>query len=243
MDELEEQKLNALAEFAAGAGHEINNPLAIIAGRTQLLLREITLPEHRRQLEMIAAQVKRACEMIADIRFFARPPQPEISRFDLVEELKLLAGEHQKLMSENNARLFTDFALSGCETTGAVIESDPVLLHMAAAMLLNNAGESVQSGGCGGTVWLRLRRSGKSWKIIVEDDGPGVSEEIRPLIFDPYYSGRQAGRGLGFGLPKVWRIMQILGGSVCFEPPASFTLEITNFLRPPCSAAGTDTMG
>ena len=49
MDDLEQQKLNALAELAAGTGHEINNPLAIIGGRAQLLLREIEHPERRRQ--------------------------------------------------------------------------------------------------------------------------------------------------------------------------------------------------
>jgi len=50
------------------------------------------------------------------------------------------------------------------------------------------------------------------------------------LIFDPYYSGREAGRGLGFGLPKAWRIMQLLGGSIRVEPPtgqgAAFVLTL-----------------
>jgi signal transduction histidine kinase len=98
-----------------------------------------------------------------------------------------------------------------------MIETDPVLLHVAASVLCNNAREAVQLTD--GNVWLRLRRESDAWKIIVEDDGPGISEEIRPLIFDPYYSGRQAGRGLGFGLPKAWRIMQLLGGSIQHEQP------------------------
>jgi len=221
MDELERQKLEALAEFAAGAGHEINNPLAIIGGRAQLLLREIEHPEHRRQLGVIVAQVKRAYEMIADIRFFARPPQPEPVLFNLCEELQTLAREQVSLMSEAGVTFHAEIA----PTDDPIVESDPVLLHVAVSVLCNNAREAVQSAaatgaGAAGNVWLRLRREGDVWEISVQDEGPGVSEETRPLIFDPYYSGREAGRGLGFGLPKAWRIMQLLGGSIRLEPPA-----------------------
>ena len=217
MDEHERQKLEALAEFAAGAGHEINNPLAIIGGRAQLLLREIEHPEHRRQLGVIVAQVKRAYEMIADIRFFARPPQPEPVMFNLVEELETLVAEQMPMMTEVGVAFHTDIQPADDPLARLLVETDPVLLHVAVNVLCNNARESVQLTG--GTVWLSLRREDAAWEITVKDDGPGISEEIRPLIFDPYYSGRQAGRGLGFGLPKAWRIMQLLGGTIRHEQP------------------------
>ncbi|MDR0328860.1 MAG: HAMP domain-containing histidine kinase [Planctomycetaceae bacterium] len=220
MDDLERQKLEALAEFAAGAGHEINNPLAIIGGRAQLLLREIDHPEHRRQLGVIVAQVKRAYEMIADIRFFARPPQPEWTTFNLSDELKLLVAEQMPLMMESGVTFHADVD----SVDQPMVKSDPVLLHVAVSVLCNNARESVTLTG--GTVWLRLFREEDCWKIMVKDDGPGVSEEIRPLIFDPYYSGRQSGRGLGFGLPKAWRTMQLLGGSIRCEPESTFVLTL-----------------
>ncbi len=73
---LEAEKLEALAEFAAGAGHEINNPLTVISGRAQLLLRDEKDPERRRTLALIRAQAVRVNEMIADMRLFARPPEP-----------------------------------------------------------------------------------------------------------------------------------------------------------------------
>jgi len=214
MDDLEQQKLNALAEFAAGAGHEINNPLAIIGGRAQLLLREIEHPEHRRQLGVIVAQVKRAYEMIADIRFFARPPLPELVVFNLCEELQLLVNEQAPLMAEVGVAFHAELDTIDDQ----MMKSDPVLIHVAVGVLCNNAREAVQLTG--GNVWIRLYRKENVWEISVQDDGPGVSEETRSLIFDPYYSGREAGRGLGFGLPKAWRIMQLLGGTIRHEPHA-----------------------
>ena len=213
MDDPEQQKLDALAEFAAGAGHEINNPLAIIGGRAQLLLKEIEHPEHRRQLGVIVAQVKRAYEMIADIRFFARPPRPELVAFNLVEELQTLTTEQMPMMSETGV----EFHVNIDPAIDAMVHSDPVLLHVAVAALCSNAREALQPAS--GTVWLTLRREIDCWEIIVQDNGLGVSEEIRPLIFDPYFSGRQAGRGLGFGLPKAWQIMQLLGGTIRYEQP------------------------
>ena len=215
MDALEQQKMDALAEFAAGAGHEINNPLAIIGGRAQLLLREIEHPEHRRQLGVIVAQVKRAYEMIADIRFFARPPQPEPVKFNLCDELQILINEQVPLMSEAGVAFHGEID----STNTAIIESDPELIHVAASVLCSNAREAVQLTG--GTVWLCLCREYDAWEISVQDDGPGVSKESRPLLFDPYYSGREAGRGLGFGLSKAWRIMQLLGGGIRHEEPAN----------------------
>ncbi|MDR0705331.1 MAG: HAMP domain-containing histidine kinase [Planctomycetaceae bacterium] len=210
-EELERQKIDALAEFAAGAGHEINNPLAIIGGHAQLLLREIENLEHRRHLAVITAQVKRAYEMIADVRYFTRPPKPEIETFDLVKWLQDLTEEQINLLQESNVNLY-------CETDchSANIETDPVQLYLVVAALCNNARDILQTTG--GNIRLRLRQIENDWEISVEDDGPGITEDIRPFIFCPYFSGRQAGRGLGFGLPKAWRIMQQLGGSIQYKP-------------------------
>ncbi|MDR0335598.1 MAG: HAMP domain-containing histidine kinase [Planctomycetaceae bacterium] len=209
-EELERQKLDALAEFAAGAGHEINNPLAIISGHAQLLLREIENTEHRRQLAVIAAQVKRAYEMIADIRYFARPPKPEIEHVNLITWLQSLAEEQTPFMQKLGIELHVE-----TDSNSANIETDPVQLRLVANALCRNACDILQNGG---NIWLRLRQIENGWEIAVEDDGPGVAQEIRPLIFCPYYSGRQAGRGLGFGLSKAWRIMQQLGGSITYQP-------------------------
>ena len=107
-DALEAEKLAALAEFAAGAGHEINNPLTVIAGRAQLLLRGETDPDRRRDLAVIHAQAMRITEMIADLRLFAAPPELQRQAVDVAALVREVvqslppAAEEQR----NDARLF-----------------------------------------------------------------------------------------------------------------------------------------
>src|SRR5262249_42182331 len=75
-DRLQSQKLTALAEFAAGAGHEINNPLAVISGQAQYLLSHEADPDRQRALQTIINQVQRIHRLLVEVMHFARPPQP-----------------------------------------------------------------------------------------------------------------------------------------------------------------------
>jgi signal transduction histidine kinase len=224
---LEKEKLAAMAEFAAGAGHEINNPLAIIAGRAQLSLREETDPERRRELALINAQVKRAYEMIADMRLFARPPRPELKAVELASLLDSLVAEWAAAAAEQQISL----TRSG-EKGPLEIEADPVQLQVAVGALVKNAFEAITGGG---NVGICLCRLDDSAEIVVSDNGPGILPEHRPHIFDPFYSSRQAGRGLGLGLSKCWRIVGLHHGrlEVHSEPGHGARFTIALPLRQP----------
>jgi signal transduction histidine kinase len=224
---VEREKLAAMAEFAAGAGHEINNPLAIIAGRAQLCLRDETDPERRRELALINAQVKRAYEMIADMRLFARPPRPELKTVELASLLDSLAVELAAAAAEQQISL----TRSG-EKGPLEIEADPVQLQVAVGALVKNAFEALTGGG---HVGIHLCRLADSVEIVVSDDGPGILPEHRPHIFDPFYSSRQAGRGLGLGLSKCWRIVGLHHGrmEVQSEPGQGARFTIALPLRQP----------
>ena len=212
-----DEHLEALAEFAAGAGHEINNPLAIISGHAQLLLAQIDDPEQRRSLAAIAVQVNRAYEMIADIRLFARPPKPEFRRFDLYAKIDELIEKQLPEFLPPGITLEWKH-----DEPMLMLESDPVQISVALLALVRNAIESL---GEKGTISLevKLDQEANSVEIRVSDDGPGVPDEIRGLIFSPFFSGRQAGRGLGFGLPKAWRIARQCGGSLELDPNEAST--------------------
>lgn len=210
---IEQEKIDALAEFAAGAGHEINNPLTIIRGRAQILLQEIDHPDHRKHLATILNQVQRAYEMIADIRLFARPPKPEWESMDLAETLRNVVREQSELGSPE---MIWELVVP----ESVPIHSDPVILHTVFAILCKNAREAL--GTKPGILRITCTAQDHQWKISVEDNGPGIPKEIGPLIFSPYFSGRQAGRGLGFGLPKAWRFLEQINGTISLADADTF---------------------
>jgi C4-dicarboxylate-specific signal transduction histidine kinase len=111
------------------------------------------------------------------------------------------------------------------------ISGDETQLGVALGAVVKNAIEAVDDGG---QVSIAIRPSemvGVPWvEIVVGDDGPGISAEVRRHMFDPFYSGREAGRGLGFGLSKCWRIVTDHGGQLVVQSPAGGGAEISILL-------------
>jgi signal transduction histidine kinase len=95
------------------------------------------------------------------------------------------------------------------------ISADATHLAEAVKAVIKNALEAI---GTGSKVEIAVvpahHNDNAAVAIVITDTGPGIPEEVRPHIFDPYYSGREAGRGLGLGLSKCWRIMDEHGGRV-----------------------------
>lgn len=216
-------KLDALKELAYGASHEVNNPLANISMLAQSLLADEASEERRLRLGTIHAQAMRAHEMISDLMYFARPPVAERRRTDLAELLQRAAATVREEAAA--AGVIVELDSDAAPTAASV---DPDQFVVAAAELLRNGVEAQPEGG---RVRLTLRRDESTGHIVLEasDDGPGLAEEVREHLFDPFYSGREAGRGLGFGLSKAWRIAEMHGGSLHCAPSqrgAHFVLSI-----------------
>jgi signal transduction histidine kinase len=176
---LEREKLEAMAEFAAGAGHEINNPLTVIAGRAQLLLQGETDPERRHALALMNAQAMRVYEMIADMMLFARPPQPNLERFDAVKWIDALVADLQPQAARQETVLTRIGRREPCE-----IEADRTQLTVAVRALAQNAFEAL---GNGGRVKIEVQANGGELHLSVIDDGPGVSEEERRHVSIPSF--------------------------------------------------------
>jgi signal transduction histidine kinase len=228
--QLHTAKLESLKELAYGAGHELNNPLANIASRAQTLLKEEQHPERRRRLAAINTQAFRAHEMLADMMLFARPPKLKFETVDLVQLADGLISELADEAYEQQTQL-----IRRSETDSVLVSCDPVQIRVAIRALCINALEAIAAGG---TVVIELcertvsdRDTLKSHiEIAIIDDGPGIPAEILAKIFDPFFSGREAGRGLGFGLSKCWRIVELHGGQVTVHNQpgrgASFTISL-----------------
>jgi signal transduction histidine kinase len=213
-EQLESDKLQAMKELAYGASHEINNPLANIASRAQLLLRGEQDPERRRSLATINSQAFRAHEMLADLMLFAKPPAIQRQPLDLAALVHQVARQLGDESPEG-----VDCQVSADERPFSAV-GDAVQLAVALRSIGQNALEAMESGG---SLSFRLSRvkgpptagGRSSWvEIEIRDTGPGLNDHERRHLFDPFFCGREAGRGLGLGLSKAWRIVQLHGGQI-----------------------------
>ena len=224
-ERLRSQKLGALAEFAAGAGHEINNPLAVISGQAQYLLGHESEPERRKALEAIVGQTRRIHQLLRDVMQFARPPAPNLQVVDLarvVDETAVALAEYAAARKvrlrvrepepgQNGHHCQPLAALLRPEATMTVL-ADAVQLRTALTCLLRNAIEAVPPEG-----WASIRLTPGptgSAEVVIEDSGQGLPPAQREHLFDPFYSGRAAGRGPGLGLPTAWSLARQQGGDV-----------------------------
>jgi len=200
--ELRRQKLEALAEYAAGAGHEINNPLGSIIGRTSQLLKDESDPERRRLLETVGAQAYRIRDMIGDTMLFARPPVPVRRPMNIDTALRSVAARLAPAAQEKQQTIDLQLAAD------VEISADPDQLSIVISELLRNA---LQAAPEQSLIVVRSRQTGgpagAGVEFEVRDSGPGFTDIEWEHCFDPFFSGRQAGRGHGFGLPKCWRIV------------------------------------
>lgn len=219
---LRDEKLKSLKRLAYGASHEINNPLANIASRAQTLLVGETDPDRRHELATIYAQAMRGHEMIADLMLFARPPQPQLGECTLSTIASDAVGQMLQLAKMQE----TELKLIAAEHV-IRLTADANLLTLAICALVRNALEALKSDG---KIEVTLATDDEVATIAVQDDGPGIPDEQAEIVFDPFHSGREAGRGLGFGLTKCWTIALAHGGDTyvdtAYGPGARIVLEI-----------------
>jgi signal transduction histidine kinase len=199
-------KLDALAEFAAGAGHEINNPLAVIVGRSQLLLARTQDAEQARSLRIILGQAQRAHRILRDLMFFARPPAPRLRPCRPGELLRACVADFREESEARGVALTSEI-----DDPTVEIHADADALRHLAEILIRNA---IQATPAGGAVHARADAGRQETRWTITDSGPGVNASEAAHLFDPFYSGRQAGRGLGLGLPRAARIVSLAGGQI-----------------------------
>ena len=229
---LERQKLSSLAEFAGGAGHEINNPLAVISGQAQYVLKQMQWAEEllledpspaavleaiktklTKPLQTIVSQSQRIHHVITDLMQFARPQSLRLAVVPVAKLVAEAALAVRPLAEERRVRLVCPEA-----APHLAIRADAGQLRLALTNLLRNGIEAAPQEG-----WtsVRVQRSPSGDLVLtVEDNGAGIAEAHREHVFDPFYSGRSAGRGRGLGLSTAWRLARQHGGDVVLDTSA-----------------------
>lgn len=204
-----EARLEAVRSLAYGAGHEINNPLANIAARAQALLIDERDPERRRKLSTIVDQAFRARDMIGGLMVFARPPKPRPVSGNLHEVVRGVVEASRASADARGIRLEYSPPPSS-----VIVWIDVAQVADALRALAQNAIEAVADGG---RVVIEAAAEGDGGKVVVADDGPGIPGEAARRAFDPFFSGRDAGRGIGLGLPKALRLVEVNGGTLTID--------------------------
>jgi signal transduction histidine kinase len=216
-------KLTALAELAAGAGHEINTPLAVISGNAQRLYRTEPEPERGEALQTIIRQTERIAGIIRDLMQFARPSRPNPHRCAAAELLQAVRDDLAAFAEERGVRIELTSV-----PAGEFIRCDYAQLKHAILAVVKNGIEAAGRDG-----WVRFGCSEGDEDFVrfaIEDSGPGLSAAIREHAFDPFFCGRSAGRGRGLGLPTAWQFARQNGGELrhetASEGPTRFVLTV-----------------
>ena len=210
--ELGKTHRRVLYNFAYGLSHELNNPLASISTRAGVLLSSAESIEQAELLQAIIDNAMRGCEMLGDLMLVARPPKIARQKCSSKVLISQLLEKSDRWVRMKNVELTVAQAIDVqlCIDQTAMIE--------AMWCLLRNSLEAMSDGG---KVVIENdsieNECGTVWCCRLIDNGPGLTDAALESAFDPYFSGREAGRGLGVGLYKARRIIELHDGELLIE--------------------------
>lgn len=203
-----QESLAELGQMAATIAHEVKNPLAGISGALQIIGRR--LPPGSSEVAIVAQaqeRIESLSESLSALLAFARP---NATHRDEVHVAELIDSTAMLLESDER---FDDVTVhtTHCD---CVIDGDVHKLREAVLNLAINASAALKGSG---NVWIAGERHGKSCSIVVADDGPGIPEDLREKVFQPFFT--TSVQGVGLGLATVRRTAEQHDGSVEVEAP------------------------
>ncbi|MCB2218159.1 sensor histidine kinase [Desulfofustis glycolicus] len=206
-------KLASIGRLAAGVGHEINNPLAIIGQKTGLIedLLSMTGPfDHKDTiasgLKVINQSVDRCKAITHRLLGFAR-------RTDVVaEELQINEVIKEVLMFLDSSLLYSRIKLDlQLDEYLPPVISDRMQLQQVFLNIINNAIDAI---GKDGLISIMTHTIAGDIRVVIQDNGPGIDEAILPHIFEPFYTTKETGKGTGLGLSITYGLIKRLGGDI-----------------------------
>jgi PAS domain S-box-containing protein len=206
----EQSALARLGEMSAVVAHEVRNPLAGIRGALQVISTRFPAgATEKRIMGDIVARIDSLSGTLDDLLMFARPREPKMAPLALGPFLADVGRwlKQDKSMSDVQVDVAAD---------DAVIVVDSEQLRLVFTNLLLNAAQAMD---CKGRIQLSARAHGRDCELLVEDSGPGMPDDVRARIFEPFYTTKT--RGTGLGLPTVKRIVEAHHGTIAVECPAS----------------------
>jgi signal transduction histidine kinase len=225
---LQAEKMAALGQTISGVAHELNNPLATILSWAERLSQKPTNDDSlRRGLETILNESERAARIVRNLLTFARKRQTTRAMVDInhvVRETLALRAYDQQL---SNISILDALAAGLPQVFADGYQVQQVLLN-----LIINAEQAMLSAHGRGILVVRSWHDADRESIVLEinDDGPGIPEDVQPKIFDPFFTTKEVGKGTGLGLTVAYAIVQEHGGRIRLESRpqggASFFVEL-----------------
>ena len=225
---LQAEKMAALGQTISGVAHELNNPLATILSWAERLSQRPTQDDGlRRGLETILNESERAARIVRNLLTFARKRQTTRAMVDI-----------NHVVRETLALRAYDQRVSNVSVIDALAAGLPQVFadgHQVQQVLLNlviNAEQAMLSANGRGILVVRSWHDAEHESVILEinDDGPGIPEDVQPKIFDPFFTTKEVGQGTGLGLTVAYAIVQEHGGRIRLESRtgrgASFFVEL-----------------
>ncbi len=207
------EKLASMGTLAAGVAHEINNPLAIILGFTDLLL-EQTPPESGayNMLKTIEKHALTAKKVVEGLLSFARFPEQKEELCDIKQNIETVLQVVKNLLTLNNIQLVTEF-----QENLPSVKGDPDKLRQVFLNIINNAIHAMKQEEKK-VLTVKTRQLDNDFvEIQFCDTGHGIKHEYRNRIFDPLFTTKKVGEGTGLGLSVCYGIVTQMGGKIAFE--------------------------
>ena len=202
------RSLAMVGEMAAGAAHELNNPLAIISGRAQLLQREDVSEAVLKAVELIADNTSRASQIVSELMDFAKPAPPAKTTWSLAEFLAQCRREwiEQSSLADEQIQIHLS------DETRTIV-ADASQIRTLFDEVFANALDAM-SGVASPLLSVNCRQNVADDKVVVEvaDNGRGMTDDVAERAMTPFFSHRTAGRGRGMGLPRAARLAEVNGG-------------------------------
>lgn len=206
---LQSEKLSAIGEFIAGVAHELNNPLTVMVGYSQLL-QETKIPDDiQDDIKQIGKSAERCHKVVQNLLSFARKRPPERVSVQVNDLLRATIDFMKYELRTSNIEVELDL----CNELPKIM-ADEYQLQQVFLNIVNNARQAMEGHGSRGKITLRSKNLGDRICLELSDDGPGISKENQRKLFDPFFTTKEPGKGTGLGLSVSYGIIREHEGSI-----------------------------
>ena len=221
-------RLSSLGEMASGIAHEINNPLAIIRGKTEILQMkleagEVPKEELLKTTETILSTLTRTSKIVKGLLAFSRSEgQAEFQNISIDQTLGEILGLFQERVKAQNIQLKINTA-KNLYIKGSSLQLGQVIMN-----LINNAFDAIENSP---EKWIQidLLKSSTGAQLTIMDSGPGIPTEVRKKIMEPFFTTKDVGKGTGLGLSISKSIIESHDGKLWLDeqcPNTRFVIDL-----------------